>query len=151
MDERVGQIFVNNLLYGDENFDRLLLYTMQPAVLCGSITEPQFKQLDYNVYVRAPGMADNPLVLWGPVQNENCREFFKSLEGIRKLQPEFSANSQYFADYDGPLFKSPELGNFQLLESFPGFNAASQLPVEISKILGQSKSFIGAYPPIQEK
>jgi hypothetical protein len=66
------------------------------------------------------------------------------------MYPEFSAHSQYFPD-DVPLFKSRELGNYQLLQTFPGLKDASVVPVEVAKLLGFSKKdmkYIGAYPPL---
>ncbi len=151
VDERDGHIFINNLLTGDENFKRLLLYVWQPAGLCEKVNNSQLKQLDYNMYVRGSNTSDNPIILWSPVKNENCRLTFNSLEGLQKLHPEFSAHSRYFANYNGPLFKSSDLGNYQLLQKFPGSTAATRLPAEIRKLLGQSQKddrFIGAYPPL---
>ena len=149
VDKREGHIFVNNLLTGDKNFKRLLLYVWQPVSLCEHISNPQLKQLDYNMYVRGSDSAANPLILWSPVKNDNCQLLFKSLEELQKLHPEFSAHSRYFPDYNGPLFKSSDLGNYQLLQAFPGSEAGTQLPSEVSKLLGQSKGFIGAYPPLR--
>jgi parallel beta-helix repeat protein len=146
VDERDGHIFVNNLMTGDENFKRPLLYVWQPASLCEKINTPQLKQLDYNMYVRGTNTSDYPLILWSPAINKDCRLSFKSLEELQKLYPEFSAQSRYFSDYNGPLFKSSDLGNYQLLETFPGFNLGTQLPSEIFKLTGQSKKYIGAYP-----
>jgi parallel beta-helix repeat protein len=146
VDERDGHIFVNNLMTGDENFKRPLLYVWQPASLCEKINTPQLKQLDYNMYVRGTNTSDYPLILWSPAINKDCRLSLKSLEELRKLYPEFSAHSRYFADYNGPLFKSSDLGNYQLLETSPGFNLGTQLPSEIFKLTGQSKKYIGAYP-----
>lgn len=61
----------------------------------------------------------------------------------------FATHSRYFKDYYGPLFKNSILGNYQLLHNFPGSNAAAQLPNEISKLLGRSTPYVGAYPPIK--
>jgi hypothetical protein len=149
VDKRDGHIFVNNLLTGDENFKRPLLYVWQPASICDKVNNPQLKQLDYNMYVRGLGTSDNPLIWWSPAKNDNCQLSFKSLEGLQKLHPEFSAHSKYFSNYDGPLFKSPDLGNYQLLQAFPASNSGTQLPSEVSKLLDQSKKYIGAYPPVQ--
>jgi len=146
VNERIGHVFVNNLLTGDENFKRPLLYVWQPAALCGKVNDSQLKQLNNNVYVRGMGTSDNPLVWWSPVQNEKCRLSFNSLEGLQKLHPEFEGNSKYFSNYSGPLFRSSELGNYQLLPAFAGANSGTSLPAEISKLLGQSKKYIGAYP-----
>jgi len=73
----------------------------------------------------------------------------KSPEELQKLHPEFSIYSRYFVDYHGPLFKGLEVGNYQLLKTFPGANAGTELPSEVRKLLGQSKTYIGAYPPTQ--
>lgn len=147
VDERDGHIFINNLLTGDANFKRPLLYVWQPAVLCDSINKPQLKQLDYNMYVSGSKISDNPLIWWSPVKNDNCRISFNSLEGLQKLHTEFSANSRYFPGYNGHLFQSRELGNYQLLKAFPEAEAGTQLPAEVSELLDNTQHYIGAYPP----
>jgi hypothetical protein len=134
---------------GDQDFKRPLLYVWQPSSLCEKINNSQLKQLDYNIYVRGLGTENNPLIWWSPAQNENCRESFKSLEEMRKLHPEFSANSKYYFNYDGTLFKSYELGNYQLLNSFPGFDGGMHLPSEVGKLINQSGKYIGAYPLVK--
>jgi hypothetical protein len=123
----------------------------QEEKLCERLNKPQFKRLDYNVYVRG-GESTEPLMLWSPAAEVNCQTKIDSPEGLNKLQPEFSAHSKYFANYSGPLFKGSELDNYQLLQAFPGAEAATVLPDEISKLLGLSKKetpFIGAYPSIK--
>ncbi len=150
VNERDGHVFVNNLLTGDENFHRPLLAFSQPPFLCERLNKPQVKQLDYNVYVRRSNTSV-PLIFWSPAPDPNCRLSFESPEGLRKMYPEFSANSRNFVNFHGPLFKSPELGNYQLLQAFPASKAAAHLPSEISKLLDLSKKdarFIGAYPPL---
>lgn len=151
VNDREGHVFVNNLLTADENYRGPLLVFWQPEKLCERLNKPQVKQLDYNVYVRGGDKAE-PLILWSPAADVNCQTKFGSPEGLQKLYPEFSAHSRYFANYNGPLFKSPELGNYQLLQGFPGAEAATGLPEEISKLLGRGEKdarFIGAYPPLQ--
>ncbi len=108
------------------------------------------KQFDNNVYVRYTDKDSWPLIIWSPAPNNNCQLALDSPEGLQKLYPEFSVRSRYFPD-DVPLFKSRELGNYQLLQSFPGTKEASSLPAEISKLLGLNKKevkYIGAYPPV---
>lgn len=147
--ERDGHVFVNNLLTADKNSRRPLLAFSQPKSLCERLNKPQVKQLDYNVYVRGEHTASKPLILWSPAVSDDCQLTFGSLEGLQKLHPEFSAHSQYFANYNGPLFKSSKLGNYQLLQAFPGSTAATGLPVEIRALLGRPKQdarFTGAYP-----
>src|SRR3972149_2409039 len=93
--------------------------------------------------------ASEPLILWSPAADVNCQTRFESLEGLQKLHPEFSAHSRYFANYSGPLFKGSELGNYQLLQTFPGSNIATQPPSEIGRLPGKTKKYVGAYPPFQ--
>jgi parallel beta-helix repeat protein len=149
VNQRDGHIFVNNLLTGDENFHRPLLAFSQPKSLCERLNKPQVKQLDYNVYVRR-SETSVPLIFFSPAPDPNCQVAFESLEGLQKLHPEFSAHSRYFANYGGPLFKSPELDNYQLLKAFPASTTAARLPSEIRKLLGRKDDtpFIGAYPPL---
>jgi hypothetical protein len=152
VDKRDGHIFVNNLLTGDRNFTRPLLFTWQPATLCERLPKPLLSQLDHNVYVRAAQKSVSPLILWSPAPGELCQVGFDSLESLRKACPEFSANSRYYRSFDGPLFKSMELGNYQVSELFPGTKAAVRLPAEIRKFLGEAGKggpFVGAYPPAQ--
>ena len=149
--ERDGHVFVNNLLTGEENFTRPLLFVWQTASLCEKLNKPQLKQLDHNVYVRGAEKNSYPLILWSPAANEKCQAGFESSEDLRKLYPEFSANSCYFASYDGPLFKGIELGNYRLLPAFPGSKSGAQLPTAISKFLDEYKKggrYVGAYPQL---
>jgi hypothetical protein len=151
VDKRDGHIFVNNLLAGDERFVRPLLFVWQPAALCERLHGPQLKQLDHNAYVRGTEKASSPLILWSPAASKDCQARFESLDSLRRVHPEFSANSRSYVSYDGPLFKSRELGNYQLLSAFPGSKSGMQLPAEIGKVLGQSKKdgrYVGAYPPM---
>ncbi|UCH13119.1 MAG: right-handed parallel beta-helix repeat-containing protein [Bacteroidales bacterium] len=152
VDERDGHIFVNNLLTGDENFRRPLLFIWQTSSLCERLDKPMMKKLDYNVYVRDTNKNSRPLIYWSPAKNENCQLSFESPGDLNKQYPEFSAGSKYFANYDGPLFRSHELGNYHLLEEFSGSKAATSLPDKIRKLLGYPKKgsrFVGAYPPCQ--
>ncbi len=149
IDERNGHVFVNNLLTGDANYRRPLLSIAQTPSLRERLKKPQLKQLDYNVYVRSSGATSIPLILWSPADNNDCQLAFESPEALQKLYQEFSENDQYFSNYNGPLFKSAELGNYELLKSFPGSKKASPLPNEISKLLGwekQESRFPGAFP-----
>ena len=151
VDERDGHVFVNNLLTGDEDFNRSLLFVWQQASLCDQLTQPQLKQLDHNAYVRGAEKAAYPLILWGPAANEKCQETIESLADLRKLYPKFSANSREYLNYNGPLFKGMELGNYQTLPAFAGSKSAMQLPTAIGKYLGQSANgglHVGAYPPM---
>jgi hypothetical protein len=148
IDKRDGHIFVNNLLTGDKNFNRPLFFVWQPASLCDQVKNSQLKQLDNNVYVSGSNKIDT-LILWSSAQTSNCQISFSSPADLQKLYPDFSIHCKYFPNYNKQLFKSSELGNYQLLETFPGSNSALRLPDEISKLLGQSKQYVGAYLPIK--
>lgn len=150
VDQREGHVFVNNLLVENENFNRPLLYVWQPVSLCEKLSKPQLSQLDYNTYVQSSKKKNAPFIWWSPVSNEKCRESFTSLDGLRKLHPEFALHSEFFPNYGGPIFQSSELGNYHLVKSFPGINKGTSVPEEISKLIGKSNHFIGAYPLIQD-
>lgn len=149
VDKRNGHVFVNNLLYADENYNRPLLYVWQPASLCKNITDSQVKQLDYNVYIHSSDKPHEPMIIWSPAKNDRCQYLFKTYKDFAEVFPEYSANSQYYFNYKGPLFKSKELRNFQLLKDFPGKNAGNKLPAEIEKLIGKRNNSIGAYPVVQ--
>jgi hypothetical protein len=149
IDERYGHLFKNNLLVGTQGYDKPLLSVWQPAVLCGRINTQQLNELNNNVYVRISDDKTRPLLFWSPLENNECRSYLNGLADLQKLHPEFSANSQMFDNYRGPLFRSIELGNLQLLPGFTGSQAAAPLPAEISRLLNQTENeapYIGAYP-----
>ncbi|MDE3059226.1 MAG: right-handed parallel beta-helix repeat-containing protein [Bacteroidota bacterium] len=154
VDKREGHVFVNNLLTGDENFTRPLLFVWQPALLCSRLTKAELSRMDHNIYVRRGEKTLYPLIVWSPVANENCQTGFDSLESLRKLYPEFETNSRFFANYGGALFKSTELKNFRLLADFPGAELGTKLPEEIAKLLDHPKNesgYVGAYAPVRER
>lgn len=148
VDERVGHIFVNNLLAADKDFNRPLLFVWQRETVCGKVTDPQLKEIDNNVYVRASSDANYSLIYWSPVEGDDCLAEFNSPEEIHNLHPEFSANSKYYSGYSGPLFQSLELKNFKLLPGFQGVDNAAELPSEVKELINQSGNYIGAYPPV---
>jgi hypothetical protein len=146
---RNGHVFVNNLLIADAEFNRPLLYCQQPGNMYERLKEPQVKKLDYNVYVRTGGSDSQTLIVWSPVAEGSHSVNLQSPQDLNKLLPEFSGNSLVFTNYNGPLFRSAFLSNYELLEAFPGSKKASHLPTEISKLLGwekQESHFPGAFP-----
>ena len=151
VDKRDGHAFVNNLLTSEKNYRGPLLVLWQPSNLCERFNKPQVNQLDYNVYVRASNKIE-PLILWSPAADVNCQAKIDSPEGLKRLHPEFSAHSKYFANYSGTLFKSSKLDNYQLLKEFPGAKTATSLPEEINNLLGlgqEEAPFVGAYPSLR--
>ena len=150
VNNRGGHVFVNNLLTGDMNYCRPLLFLWQPDSISKLFDKAELKQFDNNVYVRNSEKESKPLILWTPAVNNDYQTEFVSLEELHKMYQEFSANSLYLTG-DVPLFKSRELGNYQLLQTFLGNKIATPLPAEISKLLGVSQKdvkYVGAYPPL---
>jgi hypothetical protein len=151
VDRRDGHVFVNNLLTADERFSKALLRFEQTASLRDRLTQPQVKQLDYNVFVRQGGVGAKTLIVWSPAATDNSLVELDSLAAFQKLQPQFSAHSREFVDYHGPLFKGRELGRYELLRAFPASASAAPLPAEIRELLGWPKDapvFPGAYAPL---
>ncbi len=152
VDERYGHIVLNNLLAGDNSYIRPLLFVWQTDTLCERLNEPQPEKLDYNIYIYNTSTSSKPFILWSPAPNEKCQLKFNSLENFQKEYPEFSSNSQFFNTENISTFKCPELGNFELLKSFPKVKAAN-LPEDIKKAIGikqDAEYYIGAYPIIKE-
>jgi len=152
VDERDGHVFVNNLMFGDENFNRSFLFVWQRALLCNKLIDPQLKQIDYNAYISKTDYSSFPMILWSPALNDSCQLAFKSLDDFRKIYPDFSVHSSQYSNYNGPLFKGKELNNFQLLSAFPSSKMGLKPPADIRKLLDQSldvNQYIGAYPPVQ--
>jgi parallel beta-helix repeat protein len=148
VNERFGHVFVNNLLTGNNSFKRPLMLVWQPIALCEKLNESPLKQYDYNVYVRGSESDFNTLVYWSPVANNDCQQAVATLEDIQKVSGA-SAHSMFFDNFNIPLFKSSELGNYQLLPAFPGAKVATPLPAEILNLLGltnKTKPYIGAFP-----
>jgi parallel beta-helix repeat protein len=148
VDQRYGHVFVNNLLTGDANFQRPLMLVWQHKDLCEKLNKSPLKQYDYNVYVKDANTKSKTLVYWSPVSNAECQIAIESLDGLKSLFDGSSINSIVYENYNMPLFKSYELGNFQLNDDFPGANNATTLPTDIQKLLGftsKYKPYIGAY------
>lgn len=149
IDKRDGHVFVNNLLTADREFNRPLLYVWQPNTICDRITGPQFKQIDYNIYVHRRQTDAIPSIIWSPASDDRCFFELDSPEVIHKLYPGFSAHCQYLHRDIENVFKSPELGNYQLLSGFSEADDAMALPAEIYQLLELKKKikpYIGAYP-----
>lgn len=146
--ERVGHIFVNNLLTGNKDFKRPLMIVWQPAVLCQKLDKSPIKEFDYNVFVKNSESGFNTLVFWSPSANDQCQQSVESLDALKKVFDGASANSTVIEGYNLPVFKSVEVKNFELLPSFGAAKSATLLPAEVQKLLGtQTKvPYIGAYP-----
>ena len=149
VDQRFGHVFVNNLLTGDENFKRPLMLVWQHPDLCQKLNQSPLKQYDYNVYVKDGNSCFKTLVFWSPASDAKCQKAVESLDDLKKVFDGSSVNSSVFENSSMSLFKSYELGNFQLNQSFSASNAAVALPADVQKLLGlqaKYKPYIGAFP-----
>lgn len=149
VDQRYGHVFVNNLLTGDSHFKRPLMIVWQHPDLCQKLNKSPLKEYDYNVYVKDANSSFRTLLYWSPAPDEGCQRAVESLEGLKTVFEGSSLHSKVFEKTNIPLFKSPELGNFQLNQAFPGATAATTLPAEVQKLLGlqvKYKPYTGAFP-----
>jgi hypothetical protein len=135
VEERDGHSFVGNLLTGDENFHQALLRFEQTKPLCGKLTKPQVARLDDNVYVRRGSSIGQPLVVWSPVEGENCVTELSNLEELRRINPDYEAHGLYFSNWYGSVFKGPQLGNYAPNGGLRRA-VAEQMPPEIQQALG---------------
>lgn len=148
--ERHGHVFVNNLMAADETFASPLVRADQSPKV-SQLKDPQFAQLDGNIYVRRAGAKPQPLLAWSPVPDESSSVDVNSLDDLRQRHSQFEPKGQAFPDYRGPLFRSVELGHFELLPAFPAAGAALPLPAHIQQLLGrkQGADFPGAFAPLR--
>ena len=72
-----------------------------------------------------------------------------TLADLQKLHPEFETHGRVLSSDLRSIFKSPELGHYQLIRALQGYTSAGPLPEEIRRLLGWTKSktrMPGAYP-----
>lgn len=146
VDEREGHVFVNNLMYGSEGFSRPLLYIWQPVSLCEKLKTSQLKELDYNLFIRSCEAENLPLIYLSPASNNKCRDTLSSLNEMNKHYPGYFNYSKYLRNYKGPLFKSFELGNFEIIEKFKSAQAGKLIPFQVTNLLNNKGKYIGAFP-----
>jgi hypothetical protein len=152
VDQREGHVFVNNLLVASEAYRKPLLRFEQPAALCGRLPHPMAKEVNGNVYVRATApdaSAAPPLIQMSPAATDSCITTLASLDDFRKLEPAFETNGRQLDRTPRSVFKSPDLGRYELLQALPGTPAGETIPADVRKLLGWSEVEArspGAYP-----
>lgn len=148
VDKRINHVFINNLMYGDANHNRPLLFVWQPDKFYERNYKPQLEKLEGNVFV-TPAVSDAiPVIYWAKATEKEGQEFFKTTDGIQNTYPEFSSANNFYPGVS--VFKSTELKNFGSLKSFKGNSDGVVIPADISKLLNLAKKdmkFVGAYPP----
>jgi hypothetical protein len=110
--------------------------------------------VDGNAYVRAASRPEGgdakpvPLVTWSPAPTDSCLTPAASLDEFRALAPAFEAHGQLLDLSPRSVFKSPELGRYELQGPLPGTTRAAT-PSDVLKVLGwsaQDARTAGAYP-----
>ena len=157
LDQREGHIFVHNLMAATEGSHDPLLGFIQKPTLCGKLEHAQAKEVDGNVYIRAPFAADSgttppptpSLISYAPVAGENCSARLASLAEFRKLEPGFEMNGVEIDQSPRSVLKGPDLGNFELQRAIADAPAIDLLPADVRALLhwteAQAKT-PGAYP-----
>lgn len=147
VEERNGFVFKNNLMYSTPDFPRPLMLVYQPDFMCERQTGSPLKEMDNNVYVKGSTELNAAVIVWSPAENEKCQIEINQLDEMTALYNEFSRNSVYVSDYHGAVFKSIELGNFELIAEFKeGATTGADLPRAIANTIERNKKAgIGAY------
>ena len=150
VDKRNGHVLINNILTGDKNFKRPLLFVWQEKTMCNRLNDSQLSEMDYNQYIRHSISTKEPLILWGPAQNINCMLKVNSVKDLSdENNQEISKHSQSYIDANIPVFLNPDEGKYQLSGEFPGVNGGTTIPDNIIKLLGVPEPvipYLGAYP-----
>lgn len=147
VEERHSHIFVNNLLYGDENFTQPLLTVWQSSKVCDRAKGSPMSQIDNNIYVKKNAPVNSPVMYWSPANNENCQLAIYSFDQLGKLYNGFEKNSTYLENYSSAIFKNAELGNFEVLSNFEIAAKQAPIPAEVNKMINRKKEIgVGAYP-----
>ncbi len=148
VEEREGHVFVNNLIVASEAYRQPLLRFEQPKSLCEKLPRPQAKEVDGNVYGRiATAAAATPLVTWSPAATDTCLTPVESLEAFRKAAPGFEVHGRQVDATLRSIFKSPDLGRYELIRALPATGVT--MPADVRKLLGWSEQdarTAGAYP-----
>ena len=146
VDQREGHVIVGNLLAATTTFAAPLLRFEQPPSLCGRLTRPQPTTLDANLYIRQ-GASSQPLIIWSPAAGEGCQRGVHTLADLQTQTPAFERNGHALIEHRGPLFRSPDLRNFDLAELPAGVGPIEAVPAEIRRLLGwHQPSVPGAFP-----
>ena len=150
VDERIGHVFVNNLLTGDAGFDRPLLFVWQPDMLCSKLPDTPMEKIDNNVFLTENRSEKVPLIIWSPVKGDSCQLFAKNVTDLQKFYPDFNTNGLDIKS-DFLPYINPVLSDFRLIKPSAYTRYATKLPDNVSSLLKLSKKikpYIGAYPAL---
>lgn len=122
-------------MIADQDFRRNLLKVEQARVLCGQLKEAQFNKLDGNVYIMSSKKSEIPMIYWSPVEGENCRVNFNSLADFQAKNSMFEKKGQMLISDIHSVFRSPELGNYELLDTHKKTMYPVSIPKEVKELL----------------
>jgi len=142
VDKRVGHVFENNLFVAKKGFHRPLIYVWQPVELCEKIADTPIKLMDFNRYICEEENRNIPLILWSPYKNDACQAEFYLLDELNKFNSKYEANGSYSTESLNSVFKSEELGNFELINP-KSSGKGPLLPEKVCKALNLPAKQIG--------
>jgi parallel beta-helix repeat protein len=149
LENRNGHVFVNNLMCGDEHFDRPFVFIWQDSTVCSKTLTPDLVRFDHNLYIRSRFQEESRLMLWCPAENESCRYTFYSMEEVQKVINPFEQNSRLMFTEPRGIFQSPEFRNFHTVKDLPLSVKAAGVPAEVERLMmpeGGNVDYVGAYP-----
>lgn len=135
VDKREGHTLTGNLFIASEGYTGAMARFEQAPGQCGKLTRPMVTREDGNVYVRR-GTNASPLVVWAPVEGQPCRAELPGLDEVRKINPEYEANSRFVGGVTGAVVESLELSNFAPVGEVAAPVANDTIPAPILKLLG---------------
>lgn len=135
VDERENQVFANNVLVADKNFNRNLLKVEQAKPLCAKLKKPQLSRLDGNVYINCNAESKMPLIYWSPAERENCSANYYTLSEFREENIAFEKNGIMLNNEINSVFTSPELGNYTLSENITKVVGKVPVPNKVKQLL----------------
>jgi hypothetical protein len=109
------------------------------------------KELDGNIYVRpsTPGQPAPQLLTWSPAQTDTCSLTFTTLQDFRKVASGFEASGTQLDRSPRSVFRSWDLGRYDLQPDSGLPKNRVQLPADVRKLLNwteQDAQWPGAYP-----
>jgi parallel beta-helix repeat protein len=147
--ERVNHEFVNNVMVSNKDYDRPLMYIWQLGNMCDDYPEMQLSRMEHNAYV-IQNETTSPAVWMAQKMNGKCESAFSDSGSLQDAS-DYGTASMTLKNYRGPLFKSQELKNLELLKGFPALGTGTAIPDYIRDIMSAElpESYVGAYPADQ--
>lgn len=147
--ERIGHVFMNNILVGNTNKVRPLINIYQSDSLCHGTLSYQLKKMDFNLYIHQSNPDTNNIIIWKPYTAEQCELKLFSPKELNQYIPDFEQNSVYLKEYTNKIFVDLKNENFNLSEEMKNTISGSVLDENLIEVMGipeNTEGFVGAYP-----